>query len=165
MLIIRNVRISDIRSILSLGHKIFREGDEIPLLKKAIQLYVPSLSFVAVDDNNIIGFTLVCKHMTNVYYSFLTKIPNCYELAFLGISPDTQGRGLGTRLLKETLKAIFQKSNRFTCWLLVDIINQGAIKLYEKTGFRRWIQTTKDMTPLPGYIMGLSHRRYNNHMC
>jgi hypothetical protein len=29
-------------------------------------------------------------------------------------------------------------------------------------GFRRWIQTTPDMTPYPGYIMGLSHRRYRS---
>ena len=100
--------------------------------------------------------------MTNVYYSFLSKIPNCYELAFLGISPSYQGYGLGTRLLKETLLAIFQTSNQFTCWLLVDTINPGAIKLYEKIGFRRWVQTTGEVTPLPGYIMGISHRRYAN---
>jgi ribosomal protein S18 acetylase RimI-like enzyme len=161
MLILRNVRMSDKEKILELGREIFREEDEIPLLQKALYLYVSELSYVAVDDKNIVGFTLVCKKMTNEYYSFLGKIPNCYELAFLGISPRKQGCGLGTRLLKETLIAIFQTSNQFTCWLLVDTINVSAIKLYEKIGFRRWVQTTTDITPLPGYIMGLSYRRYN----
>lgn len=159
-MLVRNLKINDKDKVLELGGKIFREGDEIPLLKKALFLCVPELSFVAVEDKNIVGFTLVCKKMTNVYYSFLSKIPNCYELAFLGISPKCQGRGLGTRLLKETLLAIFQTSNQFTCWLLVDTDNKGAIALYEKFGFRHWVETTTDITFCPGYIMGMSYRRF-----
>lgn len=160
MVLVRNLKTCDKSKILELGRKIFREEDEIPLLQKALFLCNPELSLVAVVDKYIVGFTLVCQKMTNVYYDFLSKIPNCYELAFLGISPLCQGLGLGTRLLKETLLAIFQKSNQFTCWLLVDTINTGAIKLYERIGFRRWIQTTTDITPLPGYIMGINYRRY-----
>jgi ribosomal protein S18 acetylase RimI-like enzyme len=161
MVLVRNLKQSDKSKILDLGRKIFREEDEIPLLQKALYLCVPELSFIAVEDKTIIGFTLVCIKMTNVYYSFMGKIPNCYELAFLGISPKCQGRGLGKRLLKETLLAIFQTSNQFTCWLLVDTDNIGAIGLYEKIGFRRWVETTTDITPTPGYIMGISYRRFD----
>ena len=164
MVLVRNLKQCDKSRILELGRKIFREEDEIPLLLKALVLCTAELSLVAVDEksnnNTIVGFTLVCQKMTNVYYSFLSKIPNCYELAFLGISPLCQGRGLGTRLLKETLLAIFQKSDQFTCWLLVDTINTSAIKLYERFGFRRWILTSPNITPLPGYIMGISYRRF-----
>jgi GNAT superfamily N-acetyltransferase len=165
MVLVRNLKQCDKLRILELGRKIFREEDEIPLLLKALSLCVPSLSLVAFDNcsGDLIGFTLVCQKMTNVYYSFLSKIPNCYELAFLGISPLCQGRGLGTRLLKETLLAIFQKSDQFTCWLLVDTINTSAIKLYERFGFRRWIQTCIGITPLPGYIMGISYRRFTKY--
>jgi hypothetical protein len=90
----------------------------------------------------------------------MKRIPNCYELAFLGISPLAQGRGLGTRLLKDTLVAIFQELKPSTCWLLVDTINEGAIKLYKKIGFRCWRQTESPLTPLPGYIMGIHVRRF-----
>lgn len=162
MVLVRNLVRDDKAKILELGRKIFREDDEIPLLLKALKLCDYKLSFVAVEDKSIVGFVLVCQKMTNIYYNFMSKIPNCYEIAFLGISPNCQGRGLGTRLLKETLLAIFQISNQFTCWLLVDIINTSAVKLYEKLGFRRWVQTTTDVTPLPGYIMGLSYRRYED---
>jgi ribosomal protein S18 acetylase RimI-like enzyme len=62
--------------------------------------------------------------------------------------------------LKETLLAIFQTSTRFACWLLVDTDNYGAIKLYERTGFRRWSMASPDIASAPGYIMGLSYRRY-----
>jgi ribosomal protein S18 acetylase RimI-like enzyme len=160
MVLVRSIKQHDKEKVLELAKKIFRETDEIPLFYRALNQYVPELSFVATDDTGIIGFTLVCKKMTKVYYNFLSKIPNCYELAFLGISSKCQGRGLGTRLLKETLLAIFQKSTQFTCWLLVDIDNHSAIRLYEKFGFRRWIETTQDITSAPGYIMGIGYKRF-----
>jgi GNAT superfamily N-acetyltransferase len=159
---IRHLRVNEKDNIFELGTKIFRKEDEIPLLQKALTLCVPELSFVAVENKTIIGFTLVCKTMTNVYFNFMTTIPHFYELAFLGISPQCQGRGLGSRLMKESLHAIFYQMKQFTCWLLVDTTNTLAIKMYEKYGFRKWINTTDatSATSAPGWIMGLSYRRY-----
>ena len=156
----RNIQINDLYAVEILGRSLFRVEDEIPDLVKALRFYVPELSFVLVEDNKILGFTLVCRKMTNVYYSFMGSIPNCYELAFLGISPQCQGKGCGKRLLKETLQAISDQSKEFTCWLVVDVINKPAQHLYENLGFRRWVQTDADITPFPCYIMGLSYRRY-----
>jgi ribosomal protein S18 acetylase RimI-like enzyme len=160
-MIIRKLHIKEKEQILELGKKIFREEDEIPLLRKALLICSTELSYIAVDNGKIVGFALVCsKTHTKYYFDFMKNIPNCYELAFLGICPSAQGKGLGTRLLKETLEAIFQLSSRpFTCWLLVDIINEGAIKLYEKFGFRRWCKTIPPLTELPGYIMGIHSRK------
>ena len=158
---VRNLQLNDLYAVEMLGRSLFRVEDEIPDLIKALRFYLPELSFVLVEDNKILGFTLVCRKMTNVYYSFMGSIPNCYELAFIGISPTCQGRGYGSRLLKETLVSIFQQTNQFTCWLIVDVINTSAIRLYETLGFRRWIRTP-DKTMIPGYIMGLSHRRYHS---
>ena len=159
MITIRRFRESDKEYIQAMSQTIFRAEDELPLLQKALHQCIPDVSLVAVDDKKVIGFTLVCKKITKDYYDFLSKIPSCYELAFLGISPESQGRGLGSRLLKETLQAIFQISKQFTCWLLVDKINTSAIRLYEKFGFRHWAETKKDSLLTPGYIMGLSYRR------
>ena len=156
---VRKLRRSDKPHIHELGGKIFREKDEIPLLQNALRYCIPSLSFVAVEDGKIIGFALVGQKWTKEYYPFMKTIPDCYELAFLGISPYCQGRGIGTRLLKETLHAIFQRSIHFTCWLLVDTSNVGAIKMYQKWGFRYWKETE---TEERGWIMGLSWRRYHD---
>lgn len=147
-------------AILTLGQSIFRAEDELPLLHKALSLCIPALSYIAVDSNiidahKIIGFTLVCISPTNVYFTF--AIPRCFELAFLGISPLYQGRGIGSRLLNKTLHSIFEYCEEFTCWLLVDTVNLGAQKMYEKRGFRRWMSVD---TNIPAYVMGLSHRRY-----
>ena len=157
---LRHIRNRDKEQIVELGKILFREEDEIPLLQKALIQYVPSLSYVAVDGNNIIGFTLVCASPTNVYYDFMDRIPHGYELAFLGISPHCQGRGLGTQLLKETMSTLYRTSQHFTCWLLVDVVNVSAIKLYQKWGFRRWKDTPTEKTGVAGWIMGLNHRRY-----
>ena len=157
MVTLRKLCFSDKSAVFKLGCSIFREEDEIPLLQKALSLCIDSLSYVAVEDKKIIGFTLVCTTPTNVYFNFMSTIQRCYELAFLGISPSSQGCGLGSRLLKETINAIFQESNQFTCWLLVDTVNIPAINMYKKHGFRQWVQTA---TTIPGYIMGLSYRRY-----
>jgi len=157
MLTLRKLCFSDKNAVFKIGCSIFREEDEIPLLQKALSTCIDSLSYVAVEDKKIIGFTLVCSKLTNVYFNFISTIPCCYELAFLGIVPSCQGRGLGSRLLKESIVAIFQESKKFTCWLLVDTINTPAINMYKKHGFKQWVQTA---TTIPGYIMGLSYRRY-----
>jgi ribosomal protein S18 acetylase RimI-like enzyme len=162
MVSVRGIKQSDKEEIRVLGTKLFREGDEIPFLNKALNQYVSELSFVAVDKGSVIGFIVVCEQITNAYCDFLNKIPNCYEIAFLGVSPIYQGCRLGTRLLEKSLVAIFERSRHFTCWLLVDKINKSAIRLYEKLGFRKWIETEEGKTVIPGYIMGLSHRRYSD---
>lgn len=162
MLVIRSLYENDKNEILTLGAKIFREEDEIPLLKQALRQCDLQLSIVAVDASNICGFVLVCKEVTKYYFNFMKRIPNCYEIAFLGIRPECQGRGLGSRLLKETLLAIFQKSKSCACWLLVDTINTNAIRLYERIGFRIWRKTDEGKTPVPGFIMGINQHCYNS---
>ncbi len=160
-MLVRNLLSREKEQVLELGRKIFREEDEIPLLRKALSLCSMDLSLVVIDKTNIIGFSLVCsKTPTNYYAEFMKKIPNCYELAFLGIDPCAQGKGLGTLLIKETFLLTTRISNKpFTYWLLVDTINEGAIKLYEKIGFRQWCKVNPPITPLPGYIMGIHSRR------
>lgn len=157
-MLVRNLFVKEKEAILELGRKIFREEDEIPLLRKALSLCSTDLSFVAIDKGttNILGFSLVCSKIpTNYYVESIKKIPNCYELAFLGIDPAAQGKGIGTQLFKETLLKTANMTNKpFSYWLLVDTINKGAVKLYEKWGFRHWYTIEPPVTPLPGYIMG-----------
>jgi len=157
MVLLRNIRDCDKNMIFELGCLLFREEDEIPDLQKALAFCIPELSYVAIEDKIIIGFTIICKKLTTIHYPFLQTIENGYELSFFGISPKCQGRGLGSRLLKETLLAIFQQPNPSTCWLIVDTTNVIAHKMYEKLGFRIW-RTIE--TKYPYHLMGISYRRY-----
>jgi ribosomal protein S18 acetylase RimI-like enzyme len=160
-MLIRNITIDDNKDVLKLGRLLFREEDEIPYLIKAIDTRCKELSYVImdnIDNSELIGFILVCKKMTKIYDKFITKIPNCYELAFFGIHPSYHGKGLGSQCLKITLSSIYQACIQFNCWLIVDMCNSGAIKLYKKLGFRQW--KTFYNEKIPCCIMGLSYRRW-----
>ena len=65
-----------------------------------------------------------------VHTGFNRFIPT-YHLAYVGISPDTKGRGIGTELIR---RAIDLTDGNIS--LHVDLDNPGAKKLYEKLGFR-----------------------------
>jgi ribosomal protein S18 acetylase RimI-like enzyme len=145
---------------MGIGKDIFRAEDELPLLQKALEQYVPELSWVAVEDKKVVGFILVCKKITKEYYEFLNTIPNCYELAFLGISLSSQGKGIGSRLIDRALQGMYEVCKQFHCWLIVDKINEPAMKLYKKFGFRQWAEIKKDAIQVPGWIMGMSYRRF-----
>lgn len=54
----------------------------------------------------------------------------------LGITPSHRGRGLGTVLLHEALVG-FRQTGRGRAYLEVTAQNLGAIRLYERLGFRR----------------------------
>ena len=159
----RNMNMNDSKDVLELGRILFREEDEIPYLIKGIDTCIKELSFVIIEpaQNLLIGFILVCKKMTKIYDKFITKIPNCYELAFFGIHPNYHGKGLGSQCLSITLSSIYHSCIHFNCWLIVDTNNIQAIKLYQKFGFRHWKTLPNDKYPF--HIMGLSHRRWKTN--
>ena len=171
-MLLRNMSNNDNEKVFELGLNLFRNEDEIPFFKKALSSYVKELSYVIIDNdniddknikddkNNIIGFSLVCKKMTYVYEKFMAGIPNCYELSFFGVSPEYQGKGYGSQCLRLTLSSIYRECINFNCWLIVDNINNGAIKMYKKHGFRIWCEIKHEK--YPSYIMGLSYRRWRS---
>jgi ribosomal protein S18 acetylase RimI-like enzyme len=163
---LRNMNNKDNEKVFELGLNLFRDDDEIPLFKSALSFYVKELSYVIVDNgnngnngnnDNIVGFALVCKKMTHIYKKFMTGIPNCYELSFFGVNPEYQGKGYGSQCLRITLSSIYRECINFNCWLIVDKINNKAIKMYQNYGFRKWFEI---YDKYPSYIMGLSYRRW-----
>ena len=158
----RTIDFSDFSFICELGNKLFHK-EEIPDLRKALSSFVPELSYVAFENasSHIIGFTLVCKKQTTVIWKYLDAMPDGLEIAFFGISPFFQGKGIGSKLLHHTLHSIF-KSYPLS-WLSVDIHNSSAIQMYHKVGFRKWTfisQLTSPHITIPNYIMGLSSKKY-----
>lgn len=158
----RSIHFSDYSTILELGKKLFHK-EEIPDLQKALFSFVPELSYVAYENasSHLIGFTLVCKKQTTVIWKYFDVMPDGLEIAFIGISPFFQGKGIGSKLLHHTLYSIFQSYP--LCWLSVDIHNSSAIQMYHKFGFRKWTfisQLTYPYIVIPNYIMGLSSQKY-----
>jgi RimJ/RimL family protein N-acetyltransferase len=158
----RSIQFSDHSVLFELGKKLFQK-EEIPDLQNALSSFIPEFSYVAFHNvtSHIIGFTLVCKKQTTVIWKYFDVIPNGLEIAFFGISPFFQGKGIGSKLLHHTLQSIFQSYP--LCWLSVDIHNSSAIQMYLKFGFHKWSfisQLTYPYILIPNYIMGLSSKRY-----
>ena len=60
----------------------------------------------------------------------------CGSIQNLGVTPAHRGLGLGTRLLEKSLQG-FQEVGLSRAYLEVTARNEGAIRLYERFGFRR----------------------------
>lgn len=94
----------------------------------------PDGLLLAVDaDDRLLGF-----HWTKVHADAHAPIGEVYVL---GIDPGAQGGGLGVAL---TLAGLAHLASRglSTVMLYVDEDNPGAVRLYTKLGFSRWLTDT-----------------------
>ena len=73
-----------------------------------------------------------------------------YYISNLGVHPSLQGRGFGSRLLQYAEQAA-HSCGLPKCSLIVASHNQGAHRLYERTGYRV-VETVPDKNDIPGYF-------------
>lgn len=67
--------------------------------------------------------------------SGVETLRNEYYLAHMAVSPDFQGRGIGTGLLAHAeIKA--QQIGLYKCSLIVDTENLSALRLYQRSGYQ-----------------------------
>jgi len=134
---------SHIPQIRTIGAAIFNAND-YALLEKSLQEsscgLTRTLSRVLVADGTVRGFALVKQRDPAI---------QTYELSFLGISPDYQGRGGGSQLLRALETMLPQGAS---CWLLVNQDNTSAQNLYSKFGFHILCECL-DAYLTPCYIM------------
>lgn len=128
--------------IRAIGSAIF-EANDYALLEKSLQESSRELSRILVDETDpthLLGFALVKQRDPSI---------QTYELSFLGISPDYQGRGGGSQLLR-ALESMLPAGA--SCWLLVNQDNTSAQNLYSKFGFHILCECL-DAYLTPCYIM------------
>jgi mycothiol synthase len=102
----------------------------------------PAGFLLAVDTaGELLGFHWTKRHS-----------PQLGEVYVIGLDPSAQGRGLGRTLLLAGLQYL-QRTGAETVILYTDEENQGAVRLYEKTGFaitRRQTQFRRPGRPTAG---------------
>ncbi|WP_163280605.1 GNAT family N-acetyltransferase [Campylobacter fetus] len=117
-MIIQTADNKDINELTNLETAIFDKLN-FPLSKASFRYHIKrNLILKCVDDNKILGYILVLT-------SF--KIPRIYSL---GVSEQARGKGVGAALLGD----ICSKFKNLRLEVRKD--NTGAIKLYEKFGFK-----------------------------
>jgi ribosomal protein S18 acetylase RimI-like enzyme len=110
-------------AIYSLATQLFQEH-EWPAISHALTNADPMYSRTFFEEDELAAFILVSRH-NNIAF-----------IDFCGVNPKYQGKGLGSKLLKETLSGIFQ-ADFCACRLIVDAWNKDAKRLYERLGFQQ----------------------------
>jgi hypothetical protein len=119
-----------------------------PALDKAISTCLESHTYVIVNEGNhsaicqwqiaepgiptIAAFLLVCPPFSEdvvEYGLHTTPIAHLFEIAFVAVSCQHEGKGLARQLMSHVLQI-----GRVPCWLHVDTVNIRAKRLYESLG-------------------------------
>ncbi len=89
------------------------------------------LVLVAVRENEVLGYS--CYHYYDKDHNFDSELVSLY------IKENEKGRGIGTKLLKRTIKELKENDkDNMIVWCLSD--NKNAIKFYEKMGGKKVIE-------------------------
>jgi ribosomal protein S18 acetylase RimI-like enzyme len=116
-------------------------ANEWPCIESYLETCLIQHSKIILMDNEVAAFVIVN-----------TKAGNAF-ISYCGVSPAHQGKGFGSKLLKETLASIFQVDYNAT-QLYVDIWNTDAMRLYMRLGF--CVIGEDIVTGSPCYLMELS---------
>lgn len=118
-----------------------------------------AICFVAVDnDNNVIGYyTLSSESLGRelIHEKYIKKVPRNYNapvilLGRLARDINKKGTGLGEYLLLDALFRAFTLSEESigAMAVVVDPINEYAVKFYEKYGFEQLPDSEKMFLPM-----------------
>ena len=111
--------------IYDLGKRLF-SPQEWPHLAVSLEKSLPQHTRTLFVDGRLAGFVVVTPYETESHIAYL---------AYCGVDPAYQGKGFGSKLLKETIQSIFQ-AEFGSCRLLVDSWNVDARRLYTRLGFQ-----------------------------
>lgn len=120
MINIRKMLLDDLEQIRQIEARSF----PAPWSKEQISAEIGNIALVA-EDGRIVG------------YLFARQVLDEVELLSLAVVPESRGQGIGKRLLSELI-ALVKAGQAVKIFLEVRESNSSAIRLYEKTGFRRF---------------------------
>ena len=125
---IRPAKTSDFLDIARLDREAWsenRNSEYIPDGEHAWRLWMEhALVYCAWDGTRLTGAVLAFPTTTHGLY--------CLHKVF--VDRDYRGKGLGSQLFEAVLKACDEQN--LACFLTVDPVNEGAIGLYQKWGFK-----------------------------
>jgi len=117
---IRHATKEDLPRILEIERLSFQPQWEYHQFESALKE-----SFFVFEQEDVLGFLIACT----------CEIAKRAIIMRLAVHPEHRGRGIASRLIAAALEEI--KSEDLNCVELdVDIVKNGAIRLYEKFGFK-----------------------------
>lgn len=120
-IVIRKFEISDIADALKIEHQSFPTPWSSAMFVLELSKS-SSICLAAVDDDVIVGYLVAAR------YAQVWHVMN------VSVDPANRRAGIGTSLIQELYRLAEQGRTHYT--LEVRITNEGAIKMYERCGFR-----------------------------
>lgn len=164
-LTIREMELDDISTVYNLGERLFtakkwqtlyRTWDEYEL----VDFFLSDGEYCLIAEQNeaIAGFilgTLIEKRRSAWAYGYVV---------WLGVTPETKGRGIGTKLLARITEIFIRNGARM---MLADteLDNTAAVRFFEKEGFGNTVQHvyfSKNLSTHPNYLKRRSTDRAEN---
>ncbi|GBD33780.1 hypothetical protein HRbin34_00071 [bacterium HR34] len=147
-MIIRKMKEDDIENVAKIYLECFHGMNDIDIVKEWIRLkYLgyPANRYYVIDDGRIKGYILW------VELGGFRK-DAVIELEQIAVTPKEQGKGLGSKLIKESLKDIIKKleirGSRLKLVKVTTGIENQAQKLYKKT------LNAKPVAVIPDFFRG-----------
>jgi putative acetyltransferase len=106
----------------------FTDAERVPLLVDALRAAhaaLPPLSLVAVLDGRVVGHVMLSACRLDA----LPRLVDVYSLSPLGVRPEHQGCGIGTKLIEHALAAADQQGVPL-------VFLEGSSAYYGQRGFR-----------------------------
>jgi ribosomal protein S18 acetylase RimI-like enzyme len=111
------------KEILELAKSLFVAA-EWPHIENYLNTCLPQYSKTLIVNNELAAFVIVNETKAGLAF-----------ISYCGVHPSHQGKGYGSKLLKETLASIFQVDYS-AIRLYVDTWNGDAFRLYSRLGFQ-----------------------------
>jgi ribosomal-protein-alanine acetyltransferase len=119
---IRMFRAGDLKSVLGLERATFPEGPYTKAMFRELYRDCGALFFVAVRLRRIVGYMVTCVVKAQA------------EIVSIGVDPQCQKMGIGTRLMEHTLAAL-EKREVQRIELMVRTTNRDGVHFYRRFGF------------------------------
>lgn len=103
-MVIRPERVEDHEAVRDVHRRAFGDGERVPALVDALRAAPASLaptSLVATVDERVVGHVMLSACRLDA----LPRLVDVLSLSPLGVLPEYQGRGIGTRLVANALAA------------------------------------------------------------
>ena len=92
-------------------------------LLESLRHKAKDLFLIYEQDGHVLGYTVAVLPSKDIAH-----------LVSIAVHPNYRRRGIATKLIKELLKRLREKSISYV-YLEVDVMNEAAIRLYQKFGF------------------------------
>ena len=139
--------------VFALGAQLFR-AEDIPEIGNALAFACAPSAVLLAPDGHVAGFALFCKGQclstksSPRHSTYKGNLKNKVELPFFAIDPSYQGAGLGSKLLAHCLGQLPPEA---ACWLVTEVENTVAPRLYRKYGFE-CVHTIAEAHPYPLHL-------------